>query len=74
MGRRTPEVRWTVFKDYYQGDRNFTDTWVVLFGQKEEAEAAKERLEAGQDKSWFDPEGNEYAGYDAFLYVDQITI
>lgn len=72
--RRPLETRWTIVKDYRKGDQDFTDTWVILYSTKEEAEAAMARLNAGQDKSWFDPAGNEYAGYDAFLYVDQITI
>lgn len=70
MAKRA-EVRWTVFKDYYRGDTNFTDSWVILYGTQAEAEAAKANLEAGQDKSWFDTAGDEEQ---AFLYVDQITL
>ena len=39
---------------------------------QKDAEAAKARLEAGQDKSWFDPSPDSYA--QAFLYVEQITL
>ncbi len=74
MGRREPEYRWVVVKDYYKNDQNFTDTWVILYGTQEEAEAAKTRLEAGQDKSFYDKDGNDYAGYEAFLYVDQVRL
>ncbi len=68
------EVRWTVVKDYYKDDQNYTDTWCILYGSREDAEAAKAQIETGYDKSWYDPAGNEYAGFEAFLYVDQITI
>lgn len=71
------DERWTVFKDYYRepegGDR-FTESWCILFGTQEEAEAALKQQETGYDKSWFDPDGNDYAGYDAVLYVDRIHI
>ena len=72
--RKAPEIRWTVVKDYYKDGNNFTDTWVILYGTEQAANEAKTRLEAGQDKSWFDPEGNDYAGYEAFLYVDKIHL
>jgi hypothetical protein len=64
MARKT-EGRWVVVKDYVTdvGD-NCTDTWCVVYGTKADAEQAKTRLEAGQDRSWFDPANN------AFLYVD----
>lgn len=66
------EVRWTVLKDYYANDINFTDTWIILYATEAEAEEAKTRLEAGQDTSWYDPEdGNDEQ---AFLYVDQIRV
>jgi hypothetical protein len=72
---RQRETRWTVVKDYVHaaGD-NLTDTWPILFGTQADADAAKARLESGQDKSWFDPAGNDFAGYEAFLYVEQITL
>lgn len=72
---RKPEIRWQVVKDYYRGETNFTDTWPFLYGTKQEAEDAKTCLEAGQDRTWFDPSGEcEEAGESAFLYVDQIDI
>lgn len=73
--RKPSKVRWTVVKDYVHaaGD-NLTDTWCILYSTKEDAEAAKANLEAGQDKSWFDPAGNDYAGYEAFLYVEQVSL
>jgi hypothetical protein len=62
-------------KDYYREDgEHMADSWCILYGTEEEAETAKQNLEDGSDKSFFDPEGNEYAGYDAFLYVDQVTL
>jgi len=69
-----PEAKWTVFKDYYKDDDRLTDTWVILYGTKKEAEDAMAKIATGYDKSWFDPEGNDYAGYDAVLYVDQIHL
>jgi hypothetical protein len=68
------ETRWVVMKDYYKDDTNFTDIFLILYGTKEEAEVQKAQLETGYDKSFFDPEGNEYAGYEAFMYVDQISL
>lgn len=66
------ETRWVVIKDYYRGDQNMTDTWVILYSTEAEAEAAKARLEAGQDKSWYDPsDANDER---AFLHVDTITL
>ena len=70
----TRTTRWTIVKDYYKGDDNFTDTWCILYGTRQEAELVKARLEAGQDKSWFDPTGNDDAGYEAVLYVDTIEV
>ena len=69
---RNSKTRFAIFKDYYCGDINFTDTWVVIYGTQAEAEAAKARLDAGQDKSWFDPSPDN--DEQAFLYVDQIEI
>jgi len=69
------ETYWIVQKDYSKdgfSDR-LVDGWPFLYGTEQEAKTAMTRLEAGQDKSWFDPEGNEHAGYEAFLYVEQIT-
>jgi hypothetical protein len=64
-------IQWTVFKDYRSASgSDMVDTWCILYGTKAEADAAKQRLETGYDKSWFDPDGNDYAGYDAILYVD----
>jgi hypothetical protein len=76
MARKQQEVRWVVYKDYRKDnfEGSLTDTWPILYGTEAEATAAKTRLESGQDKSWFDPAGNEYAGYEAFLYVDQIEL
>lgn len=74
MTRKQAETRWVVVKDYYKDNTNYTDQWPFLYGKQEEAEEAKRRLEDGQDKSFYDAEGNEYAGYEAFLYVDQITL
>lgn len=70
----TRETRWVVMKDYYKNDEPFTDTYCILYGTKAEAETAKASFLTGWYKSWFDPAGNDYAGYDAFLYVDQITL
>ena len=68
---RKAEVRWTVVKDYYLNGDNMTDMWVILYGTEAEAKEAKQRLEAGQDKSWYDPADLDAQ---AFLYVDQITL
>jgi hypothetical protein len=64
------ERRWGVFKDYYteNGDR-CTDHWVIIYGTEQEAINAMARLNAGQDKSWFDPSDDDAA---AFLYVEQL--
>ena len=64
------EPRWGVFKDYYteNGDR-CTDTWVIIYPNEREANDAMAKLEAGQDKSWFDPSDEDAS---AFLYVEQI--
>lgn len=64
------DVRWTVFKDYYKDGDHLTDTWCILYGTEAEANAAKTRLEAGQDKSWYDAEGDE----SPVLYVDQVLL
>ena len=67
---RKLEIRFAVFKDYFKNDLNFIDTYPVIYGTQAEAEATKMRLEAGQDKSWFDTAGEEQP----FLYVDQIAV
>ena len=61
---------YAVFKDYYteHGD-HCTDTWVIIYSTQAEAEAAMRKLEAGQDKSWFDPADEKAA---AVLYVDRL--
>lgn len=66
------EQRWIVVKDYYRGDEPMTDQWPFLYGTQAEAEAAKVRLEAGQDQSWFDPSPD--SDESAFLYVDQVSL
>lgn len=72
--QRTPETRWVVTKDYYKGDENYTDQFCVLYGTEAEAQAKMAQLQTGYDKSFFDPAGNDYAGYEAFMYVEQITL
>lgn len=74
MGRKQPETRWVVVKDYYKDDTNFTDTFPVLYGNEDDAKAKMAQLATGYDKSFFDPEGNEDAGYEAFMYVDRISL
>jgi hypothetical protein len=68
--------RWTVFKSYYKDDNNepLLDTWCILYGTQKEAEEAMAWMLTGRDKSWFDPAGNDYAGYDATLYVDRVWL
>jgi hypothetical protein len=65
-------MRWGIYKDYYteNGD-NCVDTWVVVYGTEADAEAAKERLERGDDKSWFNPLDDDAQ---AFLYVDRVYV
>ena len=64
------EPRWGVFKDYYTDNGDlWTDSWVIVYGTEAEANDAMAKLEAGQDKSWFDPSDEDAS---AFLYVEQI--
>jgi hypothetical protein len=74
---KTAEIRWSVFKNYYrepEGGDMFTDGWCILYGTEAEAIEAMNKQLTGYDKSWFDPAGNDYAGYDAVLYVDRVTL
>lgn len=66
--RQTIEVRWVVARDYYSeaGD-NMIDEFPILYGTEAEANDMLNRLNAGSDKSFFDP-ADEEAG---FLFVDQ---
>lgn len=60
--------RWGVFKNYItEAGDNCEDTWVVIYPNKAEADAAMASLKAGQDPSWFKPEGDDQA----FLYVEK---
>lgn len=65
------EVRWTIFRDYISeaGD-NFQEPWAVLYGTEAEAKECMDRLNAGQDRSYFNPADEDQG----FLYVDQITL
>ena len=71
MTRKTREVRWVVVKDYmHESIGNCQDTYPILYGNKDEANACYDRLQAGGDKSWFDPGGPEQA----ILFVDNIEL
>jgi hypothetical protein len=68
---RKPEIRWTIYRDYYseRGD-NMIEPWVVLYGNEAEAKECMDRLNAGGDLSYFNPADEDQG----FLYVDQLTI
>ena len=64
--------RWTVFKDYYTDNGDLcTDSWVIVYGTEAEANDAMAKLEAGQDRSWFDASDDDTA---AVLYVEEIEV
>ena len=69
---RKTEYRWAVIRDYYaeHGD-NCTDMWVVIYGTEAEAKEMMNRLAAGSDRSFHDPDDEAAC---SFLYVDQIAI
>lgn len=65
------EIRYTVIKDYiHETIGNCQDMYPIIYGSEDEAATCKARLDAGGDKSWFDPGGPEQG----FLYVDQIAL
>jgi hypothetical protein len=64
-------LRYIIVKDYYtEAGDNCTDTWCILYDKASEAEAVKQSLENGQDKSFFDVTLDN----SAFLYVDVIEV
>lgn len=67
--QRTREIRFQVMRDFWNEDWDdyCTDSYPILHGTREEAEAVKSQLEAGSDPSWHDPANGT-------LSVVQITL